>query len=184
MFFMHIKMLSFLFLFACMRFVLFCVCEIFLSKKKIKRFKIALITSFILLLTCTLLNLPMESYFFKWSLFFLTFTYFLVCTYSHLFFYHSKFILYALILVKIFLNINTWKQQLWILIFITITILRQNHELTDTALIYLRLYDSVAKQIKQQAASRWFAGSKPGRDFKSSINWTPFQVEFTKQQKS
>ena len=72
----------------------------------------------------------------------------------------------------------------WILIFITITILRQNHELTYIALIYLSLYDSVAKRIKQQAAIRWFAGSKPGRDFKSPINWNPFQVEFTEQQKS
>ena len=43
------KMLSFLFLFACMRFVLF-VCLKSSCKKKIKRFKIALITSFILLL--------------------------------------------------------------------------------------------------------------------------------------
>ena len=41
----------------------------------------------------------------------------------------------------------------WILIFITITILRQNHELICRALIYLRLYDSVAKQIKQGSES-------------------------------
>ena len=55
----------------------------------------------------------------------------------------------------------------------------KNHELTYRALIYLRLYDSVAKRIKQQTAYRWFAGSKPGRDFKNSINWNPFQVGFT-----
>ena len=42
----------------------------------------------------------------------------------------------------------------------------------------------MAKWIKQQTANRWFAGSKPGRDFKSPINWNPFQVEFTEQQKS
>ena len=24
-----------------------------------------------------------------------------------------------------------------------------------------------------------FAGSKPGRDFESPINWNPFQLEFT-----
>ena len=44
--------------------------------------------------------------------------------------------------------------------------------------LYISLYDSVAKQIKQQTANRWFAGSKPGRGFKSPINWNPFQVEF------
>ena len=42
----------------------FFVCVKSSCKKKIKRFKIAFITSFILLLTCTPLNLPMESYFF------------------------------------------------------------------------------------------------------------------------
>ena len=42
----------------------------------------------------------------------------------------------------------------------------------------------MAKQIKQQTAQRWFAGSKPGRDFENPINWNPFQVEFTEQQKS
>ena len=45
---------------------------------------------------------------------------------------------------------------------------------TYMALIYLGLYDSVAKRIKQQAANRWFAGSKAERDFKSPINWNPF----------
>ena len=110
---MHIKMLSFLFLFACMHFELFVLflfacmhfvlkcfyvhknavffvfiplyafcafCVVFIhlyafyaicvcvkpSCKKIliiiKRFKIALIPSFTILLTCTPLNLPMESY--------------------------------------------------------------------------------------------------------------------------
>ena len=45
------KMLSFLFLFACMHFVLFvCLKSSCKKKRKIKRFKIALITSFILLL--------------------------------------------------------------------------------------------------------------------------------------
>ena len=42
----------------------------------------------------------------------------------------------------------------------------------------------MAKQIKQQAANRWFASSKTGIDFKSPINWKPFQLEFTEQQKS
>ena len=59
--------------------------------------------------------------------------------------------------------------------------LRQNHELAYRALISLRLYYSVAKQIKQQTACRWFAGSKPERDFKSPVNWNPLQVEFTEQ---
>ena len=45
-----------------------------------------------------------------------------------------------------------------------------NLELTYRALIYLRLYDSIAKQIKQQTAHRRFAGSKPGRDCKSPKN--------------
>ena len=49
MFFMRIKMLSFLFLFACMIFVLF-VCVKSSCKKKMKRFKIALIASFTILL--------------------------------------------------------------------------------------------------------------------------------------
>ena len=44
--------------------------------------------------------------------------------------------------------------------------------------LHIRLYDSVAKRIKQETANRWFVGSKPGRSFKSSINWNPFQVEF------
>ena len=42
----------------------------------------------------------------------------------------------------------------------------------------------MAKRINQQTANRWFAGSEPGRDFKSPINWTPFQAEFAEQQKS
>ena len=42
----------------------------------------------------------------------------------------------------------------------------------------------MAKRIKQQAAYRWFAGSKPGREFESPINWTLFRVDFTEQQKS
>ena len=63
MFFMHIKMLSFLFLFAWMRFVLFvCVKSSCKKKKTIKRFKIALIPSFTTLLMYTPLNLPMVSY--------------------------------------------------------------------------------------------------------------------------
>ena len=48
MFFMCIKML---YLFACIRFVLICACEIFSLKKK--RFKIVLRPSFTMLLTCT-----------------------------------------------------------------------------------------------------------------------------------
>ena len=72
----------------------------------------------------------------------------------------------------------------WVLIFITITILLQHHELTYRALLYLRLHESMAKQIKQQTAIRWPARSKPGRDFESPINWNPFLVEFTEQQKS
>ena len=59
--FMRIKMMSFLFLYACMRFVLF-VCVKSSRKRIIKRFKIALIPSFTMLLTCTPLNLPMASY--------------------------------------------------------------------------------------------------------------------------
>ena len=58
---MRIKMLSFLFLFACMRFVLFVLVKSF-CKKKIERFKIVLIPSFTILLTCSPLNLPMKSY--------------------------------------------------------------------------------------------------------------------------
>ena len=55
----------------------------------------------------------------------------------------------------------------------------KNHELTNRAFIYLRLYNSVAKRIEQQVADRWLTGSKPGRDFTSPINWNPFQLEFT-----
>ena len=58
------------------------------------------------------------------------------------------------------------------MIFIFITILQKHHEL------FYKLYVSVAKQIKQQTANRWFVGSKPGRGFKSLINWNLFQVEF------
>ena len=43
-------------------FCAFCACEIFLQKK-IKRFKIVLILSFTILLTCTPLTLPIENYF-------------------------------------------------------------------------------------------------------------------------
>ena len=44
-------------------FCAFCVCKIFLYKKKLKRFKIALIPSFTILLTCTPLTcLNLKSY--------------------------------------------------------------------------------------------------------------------------
>ena len=74
MFFMRIEMLSFLFLFACMRFVLFVRMKSS-CKRKIKRFKITLIPSFTILLTCTPLNLPMKNlfvrtYFCLWESFF------------------------------------------------------------------------------------------------------------------
>ena len=52
-------------------------------------------------------------------------------------------------------------------------------QLYKTLQICRRLYDSVAKRIKQQTANRWFAGSKPGRGFKSPINQTPFQLELS-----
>ena len=69
--FMCIKMLPCLFLFTYMRFVLFVLLK-FSRKKKMKRFKIVLIASFTLLLTCTPLNLPIENlfartYFYLWS---------------------------------------------------------------------------------------------------------------------
>ena len=66
MFFMPIKMLPFLFLFACMCFVLFVRVKSS-CKKKIKRFKTALIPSFTILLTGTPLNLSMENYFINYS---------------------------------------------------------------------------------------------------------------------
>ena len=62
MLFIRIKMLSFLFLFACMHFMLFVPVKSSCKKKIIKRFKIALIPSSTTLLTCTPLNLPMASY--------------------------------------------------------------------------------------------------------------------------
>ena len=55
----------------------------------------------------------------------------------------------------------------------------KTHELTYKALIFSKLHDSVAKRIKQQAANRWFAGSKSGKGFKNTVNWNPFQAEFT-----
>ena len=59
MFFMCIKMLSFLLFFACMCFVLFVRVKSSCKKKIIiKRFKTALIPSFTILLTCTPLKLP------------------------------------------------------------------------------------------------------------------------------
>ena len=56
---MRIKMLSFLFLFASMCFVLFVCVKSFCKKKRVK---FTLITLFVLLLTCTSLNLPLKSY--------------------------------------------------------------------------------------------------------------------------
>ena len=46
----------------------------------------------------------------------------------------------------------------------------------------LWLYESIAKRIKQQTSIRWFGGSKPGRGFKSPINWNPFQVQLRSKQ--
>ena len=66
-------------------FCAFCACEIFLQKK-IKRFKIALIPSFTVLLMSTPLNLPMESY-----------LYTLIFIYDHL--------LKSLLFMRIFLNL-------------------------------------------------------------------------------
>ena len=74
MFFMRIEILSFLFLFACMRFVLFVRMKSS-CKRKIKRFKITLIPSFTILLTCNPLNVPIKNlfvrtYFCLWESFF------------------------------------------------------------------------------------------------------------------
>ena len=58
-FYTHKKCCLFLFLFACMCFVLFVCVKSFCKKKRVK---ITLITLFVLLLTCTSLNLPIKSY--------------------------------------------------------------------------------------------------------------------------
>ena len=83
--FMRTKMPSFLFSFACMRFVLFMRVKSSLKKKLINRFKNALISSFTTLLTW-LLNLPMTS-----------FLYALIFIYDHLW--------ESLLFMRIFLNL-------------------------------------------------------------------------------
>ena len=50
--------------------------------------------------------------------------------------------------------------------------------------VITRLYDSVVERIKQQGSDRWFAGSKPWRNFNNTPKWTPFQMEFLEQRKS
>ena len=85
--FMRTKMPSFLFSFACMRFVLFMRVKSSLKKKLINRFKNALISSFTTLLTW-LLNLPMTS-----------FLYALIFIYDHLW----ESLLFMRIFLKLFL---------------------------------------------------------------------------------
>ena len=130
MFFMHIKMLHFLFLFACMLFVLFVRVESSCKKKIIiiKRFKSTLIPSFTILLTCTPLILPIENLFIR-TYFYLWESFFFIISCKNLFFINplqyfaitSKHKLKILILLQkaitltYFLSVRTYSHHFFII---------------------------------------------------------------------
>ena len=91
-------MLSFLFLFTCMLFVLFMRVKSS-CKKKIKRFKITLIPSFTIIMTCNPLNLPIESYLF--NLFFFIRIFF---HYHNLFSLTQSYFIITIFFITIFFN--------------------------------------------------------------------------------